>query len=302
MPHLESSLTESGTLYVVATPIGNLADLSPRARDILTSVDIIAAEDTRVTGQLLHAFGIEARQVSLREHNERQVAAQIIGWLAAGQSVAQVSDAGTPAVSDPGARLVEAVLAAGYKVRPIPGPSAVVAALSASGLVGEGFRFAGFLPPKSKARRDAISALRDDPAVVVFFEAPHRLLETLVDLADVLGAEREAVLARELSKTFETIHRAPLGELSQWAQQTNQARGECVLLLAPLTARPVAGLGEAARVLDILLAELAPAAAARLTAQITGARRQDIYALALQRRQAEAVDAEDATEEEDDTA
>lgn len=282
---------------MVATPIGNLADFSPRARDILTQVDVIAAEDTRVTGQLLHAFGIQTRQISLREHNERQAAAQIVSWLAAGQSVAQVSDAGTPAVSDPGARLVEAVLEAGFKVQPIPGPSAVVTALSASGLMGDGFRFSGFLPPKSKARRDALAALKEDTAVLVFFEAPHRLLETLVDMAEVFGPDRLAVLTRELTKTFETVRRAPLGELSAWAERENQARGECVILIAPQAERPVAGLGEAGRILDILLTELSPASAARLTAQITGVKRSDLYALSLQRRDAELnSDAEDSDE------
>lgn len=284
---------------MVATPIGNLADFSARARDILAAVDLIAAEDTRVTGQLLHACGIQARQMSLREHNERQAAQQVIEHLARGECVAQVSDAGTPAVSDPGARLVEAVLAAGYRVVPVPGPSAVVAALSASGLSGEGFRFAGFLPPKSRARREAIAASATDPAVVIWFEAPHRLLETLQDLAAVLGPEREVVLARELSKTYETIRRAPVGELAAWAEQTQQARGECVLLLAPLAQRPTAGLDEAGRVLDVLLEELPPGTAARLTARITGVRRQDIYALALQRRPVETVDEEDIEEDED---
>lgn len=301
MPHLDNSLTEPGTLYVVATPIGNLADLSPRARDILASVDLIAAEDTRVTGQLLHAFGIHTRQVSLREHNERQMAGQIIAHLEAGQCIAQVSDAGTPAVSDPGARLVEAVLAAGHRVCPIPGPSAVVAALSASGLQGDGFRFAGFLPPKSRARREAIAALREDPAVVVLFEAPHRLLETLSDLADVLGGERHGVLARELSKTFETIRRGPLAELSRWASENGQARGECVLLVAPAAGREAASPGEAGRVLDILLAELPPAAASRLAAQITGLRRQDLYAMAMQRRHDRAVDTTEPSDEEDES-
>lgn len=269
---------------MVATPIGNLADFSPRARDVLGKVDVIAAEDTRVTGQLLHAFGIQTRQISLREHNERQAAAQIVEWLAAGKSVAQVSDAGTPAVSDPGARLVEAVLAAGFKVQPIPGPSAVVTALSASGLIGDGFRFSGFLPPKHKARCDVLAGLKDDAAVLVFFEAPHRLLETLADMAQVFDPDRLAVVTRELTKTFETIRRGPLGELSEWAVRENQARGECVILVAPLAERPVAGLGEAGRILDILLTEVSPAAAARLTAQITGAKRSDLYALSLQRR------------------
>lgn len=279
---------------MVATPIGNLADFSVRAREVLAGVDVIAAEDTRVTGQLLHACGIQTRQISVREHNERQAAQQIIERLAAGQSVAQVSDAGTPAVSDPGARLVEAVLAAGYRVVPIPGPSAVVTALSASGLSGEGFRFCGFLPPKSRARREAMAAVRDEAAVVVWFEAPHRLIDSLQDLVAELGPEREVVLARELTKTFETIKRGSAAELAAWAEATGQARGECVLLLAPHGERVSAGQQEAGRVLDILLQELPPAAAARLAAQLTGLRRQDLYAMALQRRQA------DDTEEDED--
>lgn len=289
---------------MVATPIGNLGDLSPRAQAVLAGVDLIAAEDTRVTGQLLQAFGIKTRMISVREHNERQAAAQIVERLAAGLAVAQVSDAGTPAVSDPGARLVDAVLAAGHKVCPIPGPSAVVAAVSACGIEGEGFRFVGFLPPKTKARREALEALSRERGIVVCYEAPHRLLETLADMGAVLGPDRVVALARELTKTFETLRRAPVSELLTWAEREQQARGECVLLIAPASEPESASLTEAGRVLDLLLEELSPSLAARLAARITGVRRQDLYALALKRRgddEEEDDEDEDEDEEGDET-
>ena len=274
-------MLESGTLYVVATPIGNLSDISARALQILTAVDVIAAEDTRVTGQLLRHYGITTRCVSVREHNERQMAEQIVAWLQAGQSVAQVSDAGTPAISDPGMRLVDAVLNAGLRVSPIAGPSAVAAAISVSGLEGEGFRFVGFLPAKAKARSDALRNLRTDRSVLVFYEAPHRLLETLVAMREEFGGERLAVLARELSKTFETVHRAPLHQLAAWAESSNQARGECVLLVAPAADIAEVSSIEGERVLRLLLPELGPSRAVRLATAITGVNRAELYALAL---------------------
>ena len=265
---------------MVATPIGNVSDFSPRARDILSQVDLIAAEDTRVTGQLLQLLGIKARLISVREHNEREMAERIVAALQAGQSVAQVSDAGTPSISDPGARLVEAVHAAGLPVCPIPGPSAVAAALSVSGFIGQGFRFIGFLPPKTRARREAIRALADEPAVIALYEAPHRLQECLDDLVADLGAERQALLAREISKTFETIRRLPLGELRDFVRDQQQARGECVLVLAPGEQR-TALAAESRRVLEILLNEVSPAQAARLAAAITGEKRSVLYDWAL---------------------
>ena len=191
------------TLYVVATPIGNLADITLRALPVLAHVDIGCAEDTRVTAQLLSAYGIQAKLLSVREHNEQHMADKIIAALAEGKSVAQVSDAGTPAVSDPGARLVARVREAGYAVVPLPGRCAAVAALSVSGFAEGGFRFVGFLSAKSGARRTALSALRDEPDAMVFYEAPHRILESVADMAEIFGGEREILIAREMSKVDE---------------------------------------------------------------------------------------------------
>ncbi|WP_374349746.1 16S rRNA (cytidine(1402)-2'-O)-methyltransferase [Chitinimonas sp.] len=276
-------MIERPALYVVATPIGNLADLTPRALDVLRQVDCIAAEDTRVTGQLLKRMGIDARMLSLREHNEREAAARLIERLAAGEAIAQVSDAGTPAVSDPGARLVEAVHQAGFKVVPIPGASALLAALAAGGMRSPRFYFHGFLEPKTGARQAELATLAGLPHTVAFFEAPHRIADSLADMASVFGGERIAVLARELTKTFETIRRAPLGELAQWvASDSNQQRGELVILIEAAPADTAAGDTEFDSLLKPLLGELPLKQAVKLAAEISGGNRNALYQRALQ--------------------
>jgi 16S rRNA (cytidine1402-2'-O)-methyltransferase len=271
-------------LYVVATPLGNLRDISLRALDVLARVDVIAAEDTRVTAKLLARHGVTTRQLSLHAHNERRRSAEVVALLTAGKSVALVSDAGTPGVSDPGAAVVGAVAAAGFAVIPIPGPSAVIAALSASGFAASQWLFCGFLPPAAAARRSAIARLKELPFALVFYEAPHRIAATLEALATVLGPERRLVVARELTKHFESIYRGSLGEAGAWlAADPNRTRGEFVLVVdAPVALRQADGAAEEEeRVLTALLAELPLAQAVRLTATITGVPRKRLYARAL---------------------
>ena len=271
-------------LYVVATPLGNLRDVTLRALDVLASVDLIAAEDTRITARLLARHGIAARLLSVHEHNERRRAAEVLALLAAGKSVALVSDAGTPAVSDPGAALVRSVADAGYPVVPVPGPSAVIAALSASGIAAPQWLFCGFLPAAAPARRAALEGVRDVPAALVFYEAPHRIAAAVDALAAVLDPEREIVVARELTKRFETIHRCRLGEASAWiAADPDRARGEFVLVLAPPVATVKEGDDDAAldRTLGVLLGELPLAQAVRLAVKLTGAPRNRLYRRAL---------------------
>lgn len=271
---------------MVATPIGNLADLTPRARAVLAQADVIAAEDTRVTGQLLKHFGIDTRMLSLREHNEREAAEKLIERLRAGEAVAQVSDAGTPAVSDPGARLVQAVHAAGFRVVPVPGASAVLAALAAAGMNSPRFQFHGFLEPKSTARCKELEALKQLPHTIAFFEAPHRIADSIADMASVFGPERIAVVCRELTKTFETIRRGPLGELAEWvAADSNQQRGELVVLVeaAPAQTQDEASSHDA--VLAPLVRELPVKQAVKLAAEITGGNRNALYERALQLKQ-----------------
>jgi len=271
-------------LYVVATPLGNLRDITLRALDILASVDVIAAEDTRVTSKLLARHGIATRMVSLHAHNERRRAAEIVSLLGSGKSVALVSDAGTPAVSDPGAALVRAVAQAGYVVVPVPGPSAVIAALSASGIAAPQWLFCGFLPATATARRAALTRLSDYPGALVFYEAPHRIAATLDALVAVLGPERGLVVARELTKRFETIHRCHLGEAPAWlAADADRARGEFVLIVDAPGATLQAGDDADAhdRMLSTLLAELPVAQAVRLAVKLTGAPRNRLYERAL---------------------
>lgn len=278
---------ETGTLYVVATPIGNLGDISRRAIEVLSQVDVIAAEDTRVTQKLLAALNLQTRLISLREHNEAREAERIIAWLQEGKSVAQVSDAGTPSVSDPGAVLVDAVRTAGLRVVPIPGCNAAIAALSASGFTQSQFLFYGFLPPKSGQRKSALEALREQLATLVFYEAPHRIVECVDDLLTVFGAGRQLVLARELTKTFEQIHRCPLQDAPAWlAADTNHQRGEFVLLLQGAEDKPADEdlPAEALRVLQILLRELPVKQASSLAAEISGANRKRLYQAALDLR------------------
>lgn len=276
-----------GSLYVVATPLGNLRDLSARALDVLGSVDRIAAEDTRVTATLLARHGIGTRSFALNAHNEAANASAVIDALARGESVALVTDAGTPAVSDPGARLVRAVRDAGRPVVPVPGPSALVAAVSAAGLVAPRFAFLGFLPPQAKARDALLASVASLPLALVVYEAPHRVRETVRSLVVALGVERDLVVARELTKTFEEIASMRLDEADAWfAADPNRERGEFVLAIdaAAEGARAVELSAEAAAWIDALAGELAPARAARIVAERTGAPREALYARALARR------------------
>jgi len=274
-----------GSLYVVATPVGNLRDVTLRALDILATADVIAAEDTRVTATLLHRHGIGTRAISLHSHNEAERAGTLVRMLAAGKSVALVSDAGTPAISDPGARLVRAVRDAGYAVVPVPGPAAVATAVSAAGLDAESFVFLGFLPQRAKARRERLADFANLPAALVLYEAPHRVRATVADLCTALGPHRMLVVARELTKAFETITRMALGDADTWfAADANRERGEFVLLVdAPPPEHAAEALpADAQRWLEALLEELPPARAARVVAAVAGIRRESVYARALE--------------------
>ena len=276
-------------LYVVATPIGNLRDISLRALDVLTSADTVAAEDTRNTSHLLTHYGISAnRLLAMHQHNERGAAEKIVALLQQGQAVALVTDAGTPAVSDPGALLVEAVLAARFRVIPIPGASAVVAALSASGLTKPHSLFYGFLPNKSAARRSVLQALVEHPYTLVFYEAPHRILESVADLQAVFGDEREIVLARELTKLFENIHRCTMGEAMAWLNSDpNNQRGEFVVLVAGAEAKPDGLSSEVEKTLALLLQELPLKQAVQLAVKITGGNKNELYQRALELKAAQ---------------
>jgi 16S rRNA (cytidine1402-2'-O)-methyltransferase len=270
------------TLYVVATPIGNAGDITLRAINALSIADAVACEDTRNTGHLLTRYGLSKELIAAHEHNEREVADKLIIRLQAGQRIALVSDAGTPAVSDPGARIVDAVRAAGLRVMPLPGPSAAVAALSASGLVNDRFYFVGFLPARSKQRETVLAGLRGIPATLVFYEAPHRIVESVEALAAAFEPTRQIVLARELTKLFEEIHRCPLSEASAWlAQEANRQKGEFVILVEGAPVAVVENDAESERVLAILLAELPVRQAATLAAQITGQKKNALYERAL---------------------
>lgn len=268
-------------LYVVATPLGNLGDISQRALDVLRGVDIIAAEDTRHSQRLLDAFGIRVRLTALHQHNEQKAADQLVQWLGEGKRVALISDAGTPAISDPGARAVARVRQAGFAVVPVPGACAAVAALSVSGFAEGGFRFIGFLPPKSAARLTVLEGLADEHDALVFYEAPHRVVECVADMLAAFGAVRELLVAREMTKLHEEIVRLPLGEALEWfAADDNRVRGEFVLVVqgAP---EPEGLSAEAERVLGLLLAELPLKTAARLAAEISGEPKNALYARAL---------------------
>ncbi len=275
-----------GTLYVVATPIGNLDDISARAQRTLREVALIAAEDTRHSIRLLQHFGIETPLAACHEHNEREQGGRFITRLLAGDDVALVSDAGTPLISDPGYHLVRQARAAGIRVVPVPGACALIAGLSAAGLPSDRFVFEGFLPAKTAGRKARLEALREEPRTLIFYEAPHRILECIQDMVEVFGEARQAVLARELTKTFETLKGLPLGELRDWvAADANQQRGECVLLLAGWEAPEEEGIdAESLRVLDLLLAELPVKRAAALAAEITGVRKNLLYQAALVRK------------------
>lgn len=272
-------------LYIVATPIGNLADLSERAREVLAGVDYIAAEDTRHSGRLLAHFNIKGQMISVHDHNERQRSEQIIRLLAEGHSVALVSDAGTPLISDPGYHLVRAVREAGFRVSPIPGCCAFVAALCASGLPSDRFQFIGFLPAKGAARLQTLQGYARHTETLIFYESTHRIVDSLTDMARAFGEDRYAVVARELTKTFETIHGDRLGALLQWIRDdANQQRGEFVVLVqgADKPAADAAVDPEAERILRLLARELPPKQAAGLAAQITGEKKNRLYQLLIQ--------------------
>jgi 16S rRNA (cytidine1402-2'-O)-methyltransferase len=276
-------LASSGTLYIVATPIGNLGDLSPRAREVLAGVAVIAAEDTRHTRQLLQTCGVATPLTSLHEHNEAQKSAELIGRLQAGESIALVSDAGTPLISDPGFDLVGAARAAGISIVAVPGPCALIAALSIAGLPTDRFAFEGFLPAKSGPRRQRLESLARESRTLVFYEAPHRLRELLADLANSFGGERRAVVSRELTKRFETTYAGSLHSLQEHAEQDpDMSRGELVLVVAGATSEPTDAIQlDAERVLRTLLEDLSPSQAAKIAAKLTGAKRAELYEAAV---------------------
>jgi 16S rRNA (cytidine1402-2'-O)-methyltransferase len=278
-----------GSLYVVATPLGNLADLTYRARDVLAACDVILAEDTRVTAKLLAHCRLASRATALHAHNEAKRIDSVLAMLASGKRVALVSDAGTPAISDPGARLVRAAHDAGFSVVPVAGPSAVAAAVSVAGLTAERFVFIGFLPVQAKARREVLATFGALPAALVLFEAPHRLRETVAALVDALGGTRAIVLARELTKRFEEVARLPLSDALRWLDADgNRTRGEFVLVIdapAPEATIPPALTPEVERWLRALLAELPPSAAARIVATASGVARSVVYTRAMELRE-----------------
>ena len=274
---------EKGALYIVATPIGNLADMSQRAIEVLREVSQIAAEDTRRTARLLRHFGIDTPCLALHEHNEREVCPRLVARMQQDRSIALVSDAGTPLLSDPGFHLVRAAIGAGIRVIPVPGPSALVTALCAAGLPTDHFCFEGFLSSKATARRKQLDARRTTTATLVYYEAPHRILATLEAMAEAFGADRTMVLARELTKTFETFLRGSIGEvLARVRADPDQQKGEMVLLVhgAP-TPEPDAIDPATLRLLEILLEELPLKQAAALAARISGVKKNVLYQRAL---------------------
>ena len=278
-------VTGAGILYVVATPIGNRGDFSPRAREILSSVALIAAEDTRHTGQLLHAFGISTPLRAVHEHNETQQTAALLQQLTRGDSIALVSDAGTPLISDPGFDLVRAACEQGIRVSPIPGACAAVAALSAAGLPSDRFVFEGFLPAKNEARRVRLQELATEARTLVLYEAPHRIEGMLQAAAECLGSDRRAMVARELTKLYETLYYGTLAELALRAHSdADMGRGELAVVIAGSPATNIVQSAEAERVLRLLSEELPAAQAAKLTAKLTGAPRRELYDLAVKWR------------------
>lgn len=267
-----------GTLYIVATPIGNLQDMVPRALQILQQVDLIAAEDTRHSAKLMAHFGITTPLVSYHDHSREQDDERLLAPLREGRSVALISDAGTPLISDPGYRLVRKAMQQGVAVSPVPGACALTCALSVAGLPTDRFCFEGFLPAKASARRAALELLANEPRTLVFYEAPHRIVDTLTDMVAVLGPERVVTVAREITKTFETVRQQSLQEMLSWvAADANQQRGEIVLVVQGAPPREVALSPEHERILHLLAAELPPKRAAALTAAITGADKRDLY-------------------------
>jgi 16S rRNA (cytidine1402-2'-O)-methyltransferase len=278
--------SQAGQLFIVATPIGNLADFSARAIEVLKSVDVIAAEDTRHSKYLLQHYAIQTSTISLHEHNEQQRSDALCQRLLAGESVALISDAGTPLISDPGYRLVTTVRDAGIRVIPIPGCCALITALSASGLASDRFSFEGFLPAKSSARKQVMESLKSDARTLIFYESPRRLLAALEDAVLIFGEQRQACLARELTKLHETIETRALVDLIDWVKaDDNQQRGECVLLIEGSQNEATADEQELSRLLKILLTELPVKKAAAMVANITGGSKNEAYQLALKLQQ-----------------
>ncbi|MFZ6712098.1 16S rRNA (cytidine(1402)-2'-O)-methyltransferase [Undibacterium sp. TC9W] len=278
----------AATLYVVATPIGNVADISLRALHLLSLADAIACEDTRNTAQLLSRYGISKPLIAAHQHNEREVAEKILARLQAGERIALVSDAGTPGVSDPGAKIVDAVKLAGLPVTPLPGASAAISALSASGLIHDRFYFVGFLPAKAGQRDSILREVQAIPASLIFYEAPHRIIEAVAAMRAVFGDARRIVLAREVSKLFEEIHRCSLAEAETWlAADSHREKGEYVILVEAAAAAVDDQELEARRVLQILLEECSVKQAASLAAQLTGQKKNALYQMALEMKQAD---------------
>jgi len=272
-----------GTLYIVATPIGNLSDISQRALEVLRQVDLVAAEDTRHSKPLLHHYGIDKAMLAYHEHNEEQLTPKLVQRLLDGESIALISDAGTPLLSDPGYRLVKMAHEAGLRVSPVPGACAAIAALSASGLATDRFLFAGFPPHKQGARQRFYEGLHQQTSTLIFYESSHRVLDSVTDMRDVFGAERAIVLAREISKTFETIHSTTLGALPEWiAADVNQQKGEFVLVVQGVIEQADALAVELEHVLGVLLEELPVKQAAQMAARITGLKKNQVYQRALQ--------------------
>lgn len=276
-------MTHFGTLYVVATPIGNLSDITLRAIETLKNVEVIAAEDTRHTAGLLSHLGISKKMLAVHEHNEQQSAEKLLALLQAGDDVALVTDAGTPGISDPGAIVVDVVREAGVKVAPVPGASAVIAALSASGITENGFYFHGFLPASGAARRKTLEGLKPQTVTIVLYEAPHRIKESVKDLAAILGGDRRITFAREVTKTFETFHRCLLSDALNWLEaDSNQQRGEFVLLIERAPTIEQTGLSESTeKVLKLLLTDLPLKQAVKLAVGITGEKKNTLYEWAL---------------------
>jgi len=275
----------TGTLYVVATPIGNLADMVPRAIETLQTVAVIAAEDTRHSARLLAHFDIKTPAIAYHDHSDEQRTDNLVKRLLAGEHIALISDAGTPLVSDPGYRLVRKAREQGIRVVPIPGACAMIAALSAAGLPSDRFAFEGFLPAKEVARRSHLQTLANDTRTLIFYEAPHRILETLQDIATVFGSDREVVIAREISKTFETIRGDKVAAIIEWvAADSNQQRGEIVLLVQGASKMENAEMTpEQERIMQVLLEELPVKQAAAMGAKITGLKKNYLYQWALAR-------------------
>lgn len=273
----------AGTLYVVATPIGNFDDFTRRAEQTLKTCQIIAAEDTRHSGHLLSAYSINTPTTACHDHNEGQKVPELIARMQQGEHISLISDAGTPLISDPGFRLVRAAHEAGIRVVPIPGACAAISALSASGLPSDRFSFEGFLPAKTHARKQTLDSLKKDTRTLIFYEAPHRIVDSLIDCIEVLGSERDACMAREITKTFETIKKATLGELLAFVQSdSNQERGEIVLVIGGFNAGQEVENTEANdKLLKRLLQDLPVKAAAQLAAELTGLKKNELYQRAL---------------------